>query len=100
MKVIAKSMRPSKLRHTASVMVCVRLSIMDDGELEADAAAVGLDKDGVVELELVRVLGPALPVTLVGVEESRVDIEDENEVVSTLDEVWDDAPYSEVSEVD
>jgi hypothetical protein len=51
MKAIETSIRPSNVKQTASVMVWVRLSVVDDEETEVDAAAVELGKDGVVELE-------------------------------------------------
>jgi hypothetical protein len=58
MKAMEKSIRPSKDKQTASVMVWVRLSIVEDEEMEAGEAAVEPDEAGVSELgeELVGVI--------------------------------------------
>jgi hypothetical protein len=98
MKAIMRSRRPSKVKQTASVMVWARLSIVDDEEMEDDAAAVELDERGVFEIEeLVGALWLELSTAVVGVVESRVDNEDEREVATTLEELCAE-PYSEVSD--
>lgn len=78
---------------TTIMMVSVRLSIVDDEEMETDTAAVELDGEGVVKLvvALVRMTWFVLSEAVVVVEESWVGNEDGIEDVATSDEVWDAA---------
>jgi hypothetical protein len=47
MVAIMRSMRPRKEKQTTSMMVWVRLSMVDDEELEADTAVVELSEEDV-----------------------------------------------------
>ena len=88
-----RSMTPRSVVQTTIMMVSVRLSIVDDEEMETDTAAVELDGEGVVKLvvALVRMTWFVLSEAVVVVEESWVGNEDGIEDVATSDEVWDAA---------
>jgi hypothetical protein len=76
--------------HTASMTVWVRLSLVDDEEVEADTAVVELNGEGVViklVVGLVEMTWLVLSLAVVVVEESWAGSEDETEDVETSDEV-------------
>lgn len=76
--------------HTASMTVWVRLSLVDDEEVEADTAVVELNGEGVViklVVGLVEMTWLVLSLAIVVVEESWAGSEDETDDVETSDEV-------------
>jgi hypothetical protein len=94
MKAIMRIMRPRSVMQTASMMVWVWLSIVDDEEVEIDTIVAELDGEGVVVKLMVGLVGITwlvLSVAVVVVEESWVGSEDGTEDVVTSDEVWDEA---------
>jgi hypothetical protein len=90
MMAIMRSMRPRSVMQTASMMVWVRLSIVDE-EVEIDAAAVELNGEDVVVKLVVGLVGMTWLVLSVAVavvvEEGWIRSEDGIEEVAASDDV-------------
>lgn len=69
MKATESRRTPSNVKQTASIIVRVRLLLVDDEESEADVAVVGLDKETVVELGELGVTRLVASAAVVGIEE-------------------------------